>query len=384
MAQTIPTAAPTPASAADANATSVALGPVAVTPAAPASSSTSPFDDIWGAMRLYRNEDADVLNEVRLVGRVNLDNYMVDAEQGDSHDFVARRVRLGARARLLHNLDIHVETDLNLEGGPVYTRLTDAYVAWRFSDAARLTVGKQSVKFTLDGGTSSSELLTIDRSNVANNFWFSEEYIPGASVSGRSGAWSYTGGVYSSGRKNSDFGHFDGGAFVLASLGRDFASELGVKRALVRVDYVYNDPDPNNSFTRPFQNVGSLAMVLEEDDWGLSADVVLGDGYLGQSNAMGTTILPWVDLTDRLQLAGRYTYLHSSNRNGLRLARYENTVVSGRGDEYQEAYAGLNYYIYGHKLKLQTGVAYATMRDRAADGGEYDGVSWTTGLRLNW
>jgi phosphate-selective porin OprO/OprP len=44
----------------------------------------------------------------------------------------------------------------------------------------------------------------------------------------------------------------------------------------------------------------------------------------------------------------------------------------------------MNYYLYGHKLKLQTGLQYADMRDRAADGGKYTGWSWTTGFRISW
>ena len=31
----------------------------------------------------------------------------------------------------------------------------------------------------------------------------------------------------------------------------------------------------------------------------------------------------------------------------------------------------MNYYFYGHKLKLQTGVQFADMQDRANDGGAY-------------
>jgi hypothetical protein len=44
----------------------------------------------------------------------------------------------------------------------------------------------------------------------------------------------------------------------------------------------------------------------------------------------------------------------------------------------------VNYYIYGQKLELQTGIQYADMRDRADDGGAYSGVSWTTGFRMSW
>jgi phosphate-selective porin OprO/OprP len=94
--------------------------------------------------------------------------------------------------------------------------------------------------------------------------------------------------------------------------------------------------------------------------------------------------MPWYSVTDKLQLVGRYTFLDSEENNGLRLARYDNVVTSGRGDRYHELYGGLNYYIYGTKLKAQTGLAYARMRDRADDGGRHDGVSWTTALRVSW
>ncbi|MXO70252.1 porin [Alteraurantiacibacter buctensis] len=350
----------------------------------PAPSATAAFDEIWSTARLYRNEESDGLNELRIIGRLHLDNYVVDADQGNDSDLTVRRARLGARARLLHNLDVQVETELNLEGGPLYDRLTDAYVAWKFSDAARLTVGKHSAKFTLDGATSSNELLTIERSNVANNFWFTEEYMSGASLSGRSGAWSYTGGVFSSGRRDSDFGHFDGGAFVLASLGRDFGEDLGMEKALLRIDYVHNEADVNNTSTRSFGDVVALVGVLEQEDWGLSADLVHGNGYLGQSNAWGSTVTPWVDVTDNLQAVARFTWLDSARNNGLRLGRYDNAVTGGRGDRYTEVYGGLNYYIYGNKLKLQTGLAYGHMRDRANDGGAYDGITWTTALRFSF
>ena len=70
--------------------------------------------------------------------------------------------------------------------------------------------------------------------------------------------------------------------------------------------------------------------------------------------------------------------------NGIRLATYESRIVPGRGDEYNELYLGANYYFYGHRLKLQTGVQFADMNDRANDGGAYSGVSWTTGLRVGW
>lgn len=38
----------------------------------------------------------------------------------------------------------------------------------------------------------------------------------------------------------------------------------------------------------------------------------------------------------------------------------------------------------GHKLKIQSGLDYADMKDSANDGGAYQGWTWTTGFRLSW
>lgn len=344
----------------------------------------SAFDRLWSAARLHQDDDHSVLNELRLVGRFHVDQYFVQADQGDDSDLLVRRARIGARARLFRNLEAHVEAELDLEGGPLYSRLTDAYLAWKFSDAARVTVGKQSVKFTADGGTSSNELLTIDRSNVANNFWFTDEYIPGVGLSGRSGKWSYNTGLYTGGREDREFGDFGGGYFWLGSIGRDYSAELGVKRAVVRLDYVYNKPDADSDFTRPFKHIGALVAVLDAGRWGLTGELVAGEGFLGQSDAVGASATPWFNITKRLQLAGRFTLVNSRRLNGVRLGRYENVVTGGRGDLYQEVYGGLNYFLYGHKLKLQTGITLADMRDRARDGGAYQGWTWTSALRASW
>ena len=38
----------------------------------------------------------------------------------------------------------------------------------------------------------------------------------------------------------------------------------------------------------------------------------------------------------------------------------------------------------GHKLKLQGGIQFADMRDRANDGGAYSGVAGPSGFRMSW
>jgi phosphate-selective porin OprO/OprP len=95
-------------------------------------------------------------------------------------------------------------------------------------------------------------------------------------------------------------------------------------------------------------------------------------------------VMPFVNITSRLQAVGRYTIVDSDDPDAVRLATYESRLVSGRGDQYQELYLGGNYYIYGHKLKVQMGLHWADMNARADEGGAYSGLSLTTGLRVGW
>jgi phosphate-selective porin OprO and OprP len=57
------------------------------------------------------------------------------------------------------------------------------------------------------------------------------------------------------------------------------------------------------------------------------------------------------------------------------VATYESRVVSARGDKYNEGYLGANYYFYGHKLKLQTGVQCGEMENRGNGTVPYSGFS---------
>lgn len=343
---------------------------------------------IWDYPTIYKNNESSLFNEFRFVGRAQFDEYMIDADNARNwdQDWIVRRIRFGAKARLFQNLTLHVEADFNLQNPrPAYNRLTDAYLSWKFSDAAKLTVGKQSVKFTLDGATSSTELITIDRSNVANNLWFPSEYISGVSLSGKVQQWQYNVGVFSAGQEDEEFGEFNAGTFGLLSLGYDFGKALGVDKALLRADFVYNDPDLDSDATRPFENIGALVFQLDSGRWGFSAEVAGGTGFGTQSDVWGLTAMPYYNITKQLQVVFRYNYLTSNDPRGVRLARYDSVVTSQRGDEYHEFYGGLNYYICGHRLKLQTGLSHVSLEDSTlAKNSEYHAWQWTTGLRISW
>ena len=345
----------------------------------------STYDDIWRLAEWYRNDQNEAVQSVLFSGRLQYEFASVDADEGTHDEWNVRRMRLGIKTVWFNQVTVHIEADFNpQERDPFYKRLTDTYVEWEAGDAFALTVGKQGVPFTMDGSTSSKELLTLDRSNLANNMWFPQEYMPGVSALGGRSNWVYQAGVYTGGSANREFGEFDGSVFGHLSVGYDFSGALGVEDALLRVNYVYQDPDSNNTFTRELQHVASANFMFEADRWGIRTDLSTGFGYLGQSDLWSVMTMPFLSLTPNLQVVGRHTYIRSEDANGVRLARYENQATAGRGDRYNEFYAGVNYYFYGHKLKLQSGIQFGDMNDSAADGGAYSGIASTTALRVSW
>jgi phosphate-selective porin OprO/OprP len=345
----------------------------------------SNYDKIWQRFtQWYRNDKNPVVQQVLFSGRYQHEFAAVDADQGEHDEWNLRRLRLGPRITLLRSFTLHAEVELNpQERDPFYVRFTDFYLQWNKSSTVVMTFGKQGVPFTMDGATSSKELLAIDRSNLANNIWFPQEYMPGISVSGRLAPWVYRAGVYSAGEANRELGEFNGSLFALGVIGYDFAKSLGVKEALLATNYVFQPPDRRNTFTRQLEHIGSLTFKFEAEQWGVRTDLSGASGYLGQSDLWSVMAMPFANITDKLQVVGRYTFLEGDS-NGVRLGTYENRLVSGRGDRYDELYLGANYYFYGHKLKLQSGIHVADMSDRGNDGAAYSGVSWTTGIRVGW
>jgi len=344
------------------------------------------FDRIWSYATLYDNEDNRYLQKFALSGRLQFESVWFDADQGQFDDeFLWRRFRFGFKADLFRHWVLHIEGDFDLNEslGDSYTRLTDAYVGWTPRENLNLKVLKQSANFTLDGATSSKRLLTMQRNNLTNNLWFTREYFTGITAKGEvDESWSYKAGFFSSDGSD-ELSRFEASYFTLLSLGYHFTGMPRLNNGLVRVDYVYNDEDINAD-TRDFSQVLSLVSKWKVGPWGLRTDLSAGKGYAKQSDVWGVVLLPSYDFSPRIQAVMRYTYVGSAEDNGVRLPRYENRIVDGRGNEYNEFYVGLNVYFYGHKLKWQTGLEYASMKDDANDSGEYKGGGLSTGIRLYW
>lgn len=345
----------------------------------------STYDRLWGHAELYRNSGEGFLQSLALSGRLQAEAAWFDSDEGDLTDQTWRRFRFGFKAAFAGNLGAQLEGDfdLNESYGDWYERLTDAYVSWKPDADTELKALKQSAGFTLDGATSSKNLLTLERSNLTENLWFTAEYFTGMTLAGKTpNDGSYKVGIFSN-DGNKEINAFDAGYFTLLKLEHDWATELRLDKAEVTVDYVYQQQDSNNN-TPDLSHVLSIYSKWEQGRWGLWTDLAAGTGYGGQSDVWGASLMPFYKLSELLQLVARYTYVGSDGDNGVRLGRYHREIVPARGDEYNELYAGVNVFFYGHKLKWQTGLQYADMSDSARDGGASHGWGLTTGLRIYW
>lgn len=336
--------------------------------------------NLWEIPQVYSNENSNFINDLKLVGRYQWQYGDVDFDNGDFSDSETRRFRLGTEAKILGG-DWKVKGEINVDDdfSPFYKSLEEAYIKYQGSDLFNLTIGRQKPAWSYEWSTSSRKILTFERSLLTNQL--APKKTTGINLSGSIDNWSYSLGVYN-GDIDEEFGDFDeAGEFVIASLGYDYSDSSSFDKAAWRFDILHNN-DKNNNAAKAYENSFSLNHSLSINKLALNTDLIHASGY--SDDAYGLILLPTYELSDKLQLVGRYTYANGDN-DGLRAQkRYERKVPlsdGGYGDNYQSFYLGLNYYLNDHKLKFMTGIEYSNM-DGGTDGGDYDGVTIFSGFRL--
>ena len=349
------------------------------------------FDKAWSYLTLYENDET-IVQKFALVGRAQVDAVWVDPDGTDAEgneyenlsDTFWRRFRFGAEAKMIDTWKAHLEAnfDLNDDIDNWYTSLTDAYIQWEPNKKLKIKALKQSAGFTLDGLTSSKRLLTMERNNLTNNLWFTEEYFNGILISGTfAEKFSYKASLFSSGGDPEL--DWDGASwFTLWELGYKVNDTTKLS-----LDYVYQDED-EAAATRDFEQILSLVPRWQDGQWGIWGDISFGKGFAdqGQEDVWGFHLKPFYDFNDHFQIVAAYTYVDGDGDNSVRMNRYDNRVanVDDRGDRVQDLYIGLNVYFYGHKFKWQTGAMWTKMDDSSDGGSDYEGLTLSTGLRVYW
>ena len=368
------------------------------------------LDRAWSAFTLYKDESNPILQEFSLQGRLqlqaadgNADSGHFDASQrpdevmwGD--DIEIRRARLGFKSKWLNQYKLEGQIDIDPDLQPnIYNDLYDLYLSYAPSDAYNFSVGKTKVKFTKEQEISSKEILTMERGLLSNMLFPGE--LTGTWVNGKGirEYWLYELGVYNNDR-NVEFTKENGGEIILAKVGYDYASHIRWDTAVASIHFMHNtEPDFEGDGTSPgstkklrspnFSNSIAITNDMSQGRFGLTSEFIYGEGEGSQSDVMGFTIIPSYYIYDGLQVVARFQIATSDDANDLSLpSRYEAfapNLGDKKGDRYVSSYLGLNYYIYGHKLKVMTGVEYSSMAG-GSGGGDFDGYTVIGGLRFSF
>jgi phosphate-selective porin OprO/OprP len=385
----------------------------------------TPMDQAWSAFNLYKDDANPILQEFSLQGRLQLQTIYGEAG-GDSfntsdykdagndesvwgNDIEARRARFGFKSKWFQNwkLDGQINVDLDGRDGDtndhtLYKDLYDLFVTYGPSETFNVSAGKTKTRFTREQEISSNNILTIERSLLANTMFPGELTGIWTNGKGVQEYWLYELGVYGSDRVR-EFSEFDQGAIVLGKVGYDYSSQAGLDSAVASIHYMHNtepgydaltEDNFNPSESPSFTDSIALTNDINHGRYGLTTELLYGFGFAGsverngrptdvdQSDVFGITIIPSYFIADGLQLVGRLQVATCEDGDDLRVpSRYERLAAGDdeRGNTYVSTYLGLNYYIYGHKLKLMNGIEYSDM-----GGGDYDGYTLMSGLRFSF
>ncbi len=361
----------------------------------------SELDRIFSAPTLYKNDNNPVIEELAILGQLQTQYAAGSNASGnygtqDMADDVTwgntevRRMRLGLKARLFGKLSFLNLTDLYPDLSPrVYKRTPETYFTWAENEAFNLSVGKTELKFNREQEYSSRDFLPFERTALGNMFYGGE--LTGAWVngSGIAGGWLYFLGAYSNDRVD-EFSNFNGGAMILAKIGYNYTNSTSFDLAEAKFQYLHNtDPgyaESASCLASPsYSDCISISNQLTKGPYGLTTEFLWGNGANGRPDVCGLMAMPTWSITDKLQLITTFEVAGSSEDNGVILpTRYEALspgVGDKRGDAYFASYAGLNYYIYGQKLKLMSGVKYSYL-DGDTGGGDFNGWTWLCGMRM--
>ncbi len=351
------------------------------------------YDRLWGSTKLY-HADSGFLTDFRLQGRMHLQH--ADGNSNAGHfdsgfrpddvtwgDIEVRRWRLGFKSEWL---DGKVRLDGQIDIGPTwngfYSQLFDAKVGFDLSENIDVSIGKHRIdNFGHEFHGSSNQLLTLERSLLSNAL--SGAVLTGVDIDGGFGNWIWSLAAFA-GDNQREFTQFEGGTIFQGAFGYDYAEAVGYDSGVVRLDYQANTDGVNERGA--FAHAFSLNNNLEKGRYSVFTDILGGVGRGTQGDVWGISVAPAYYLVDdKLQFVLRYQYARGED-DGLRLqSRYErlapNLTDGGRGEHYNAAYAGFNYFLYGHKLKFMSGMEYHNM-DGGGDGGDFDGWTWSTAFRM--
>ncbi len=341
--------------------------------------------NLWDYATLYSNRENPYIQQVDFIGRYHGQYRYVDSNRGSDDGWENRRLRPGLNIQFLGSFEFQAEInirDLKNINGSFFTGWDNVYLDWKVNEALSFRLGRQKSNVSLERLESSKYILTFNRSLLVNQLTVDKTLGLSASYK-LSDELLLQAGIFSD-LWDDKFESFDNGGSVAALLRLAYEwnehSETGL-------DYWYADHNEGSDEFKLYRHVLSLNSSNQWDGYGFNTDLFYGRGQgirRGQ-DVFGLMLMPWYDITKKLQGVFRYQLATSDSDTGIALQkRYESLAVNdggGRqGDLYNAFYAGLNYRIHGDKLKLMVGSEYSNLAGRD----EYSGWTQWLGIRTYW
>jgi phosphate-selective porin OprO/OprP len=324
--------------------------------------------------RLYKNDRHPIFQECWFLGRYHGQAYHADGGGAQDYDWENRRFRIGSQATLFNQLTLHAQMVSGFDMDPFYNGFTELWAQWAYDSSFVMALGQQKHRFTHDRTVSSRYINTLERSMLLN--MFNADYTPAITASGQTERFAYYTGVFSNATGPDmweAFTNYDSGYSLLASGTWGETDKASLDQAYFNLCYLYSDSNPNATNLNRYKNGLSAALILTKGPASLVSEALLGL-QSSDGNAFGINIQPGYFFTEKLQLAMRYQLAIADEDDGLLAqSRYEQAVGLSTGDLYQAGYAGLNYYVAGHRIKLMNGIEYANMNGQDV---------WTVSLAL--
>ncbi len=361
----------------------------------------SPYERLMSVPVLYQNEGNPWVQQLAVVGQLQL-QYACGSDASGKYGTMdlpdastwggleVRRFRLGMKGRLFKKLFFLNLTELNADFEPrIYKRTPETYVTWMENDAFNISAGKSELKFNREQEYSSRDFPAFERTALGNMLYGGE--LTGAWICGKgiAGGWLYYLGGFSNDRQD-EWPDFKGGAMILSKIGYNYTAATSFDLAEVKMQWLHNtEPGyaaSSDCLASPlYSDCVSISNEITNGPLGLTTEFLWGDGVEGRPDVCGLSAMTTWSFTKQLQLVSVLELAGSRDENGVILPnRYEALspgVGDKRGDHYLASYAGLNYYIDGHRLKLMSGAKFSHL-DGGPGGGDFNGWTWLAGLRM--
>lgn len=354
------------------------------------------FEEWWSYATLYKNTANPILEEFKLRGRYQGQYWDTDADQGSQSNWEDRRSRFGFDAKLF-NKKLEVRTDFQSNDGfnDFYDGLVDAYIRWKPTSALSFTIGKMKPLIgQYDFLESTNTQPTFERSQIFNQIGINR--ATGFTAEGSLEEFSWRVGIYSNDTPTNtagsgelgdgEFGDLNGGISTTLGVGYDLKGLLHTEQADIHLDWLHSDREAGDFVLARYDDIVSTTFVMKQDTAALVIESFFAAGGDGNdSDVYGFYIQPTYDIIPKkLQLVGRYSYANSAGPQGvISQSRYEKPLATGsaRGDNYNAFYGGIQYFIYGDKLKVLAGAEWARLK---GNGEAYQGTTLLTGIRFSF